>query len=220
MKPLIAVPHWRAPTWERTKYYYDSLLAAGADYSLVDDARLPPKAAGLLLTGGADVNPRLYGEKRHPATERSNNARDEQELTLVREALDADMPVLCICRGHELLNVAMGGSILQDIGGEAHKWHQDTSSRWHEVSLTPGSRIGELYGDGKMRVNSRHHQGVTEERLAPALEATALSDDRFVECEESRQHRWVMGVQWHPERPEMRPGAQALFEAFVGACTR
>ena len=222
MKPVIAVPHWRAPTWERTKYYYDSILAAGADYRLVDGDDLPPETSALLLTGGADVDPKLYGEPRHPATERSNTKRDEQELGLLQEALDRDMPVLCICRGHQLLNVGLGGSLLQDIEGPGHKWNQDMSSGWHPVRLAPDSRIGGIYGEeATLKVNSRHHQGVTQDRLAPALRATAFSTDGFVECEESAEHRWVIGVQWHPERPEMHPHSQPLWQAFVQAsCAR
>src|SRR5688572_24485013 len=104
--PLIAVPHWRAPTWERTKFYYDALEAAGARYAIVEDEALPPQATGLLLTGGVDVNPSLYGEKRGLLTDRPNRRRDEHELRLLGQALERDLAVLCICRGHELLNVA------------------------------------------------------------------------------------------------------------------
>jgi len=82
--PLIAVPHWRAPTWERTKFYYDALGAAGASYAIVKDDRLPDDTRGLLLTGGVDVNPRLYGEKRSPLTDKPNQKRDEHELRLLK----------------------------------------------------------------------------------------------------------------------------------------
>jgi len=220
MSPLIAVPHWRAPTWERTKYYYDSLKAAGADHVLVDGDALPPGAQGLLLTGGVDVNPRLYSEKRGPRTDRPNQERDRHELGLLDQALQRDIPVLCVCRGYQLLNVAMGGSILQDIEGEGHKWHDDdsASSRYHEVTLDAG-RLAAVYGHTAVRVNSRHHQGITAERVAPGLEITAASHDGLIECLESAQHRWVVGVQWHPERPEMHPESASLWDAFVGAST-
>ena len=167
--PLIAVPHWRAPTWERTKFYYDALEAAGARYAIVKDDSLPAEAHGLLLTGGVDVNPRLYGEKRSPLTDKPNQKRDEHELRLLNQALDRDLPVLCICRGHELLNVALGGSLVQHIETDGHRWHDDGSSNWHAVSLDGPSRLADIYGrDATLRVNSRHHQGVTEDRLAPA----------------------------------------------------
>jgi putative glutamine amidotransferase len=217
---VIAVPHWRAATWERTKFYYDSLVAAGGNYLVVREPDLPAQAKALLLTGGVDVNPRLYGEKRQPGTNRPNLRRDEHELSLLRQAMERDMPVLCICRGHQLLNVALGGTILQDIDGAAHKWNEDSSSsRWHEVTVAPGTRLADAYGSGTvLRVNSRHHQGITRDGLAPKLEVTAVSPDGFVEAIESVAHRWVVGVQWHPERPEMRPEAGALFESFVQAC--
>jgi putative glutamine amidotransferase len=217
--PLIAIPHWRAPTWERTKYYYDSIKAAGAEYRLVDGDELPSDAQALVLTGGVDVDPGLYGEKRAPGTDRPNRDRDHHEMLLLTQALERDMPVLCVCRGHQLLNVAMGGSILQDIDGGGHKWHDDDtlSSRFHDVTLT-GGRIAGVYGDGqRIRVNSRHHQGVTADRAAPDLDVTALSPDGFVECLESRQHRWVVGVQWHPERPEVQAESRSLWQAFVEA---
>jgi gamma-glutamyl-gamma-aminobutyrate hydrolase PuuD len=216
-RPLIAVPHWRAPTWERTKYYYDALEAAGARYAIVE-GELPAEARGLLLTGGVDVDPRLYGEKRGPLTDRPNKKRDEHELRLLRQALDRDLAVLCICRGHELLNVALGGSLVQHIEGDGHRWHDDGSSNWHQVSIDGGGHLAEVYGRGaELRVNSRHHQGVSEDRLAPSLRVTAHSVDGFVEAMESTEHRWVVGVQWHPERPEMNGSAPALWQAFIEA---
>lgn len=218
--PTIAVPHWRAPTWERTKCYYDSLNAAGGEYVLVDAPELPAGARGLLLTGGVDVDPRRYGEKRQPGTDRPHNERDEHELGLLRQALERDIPVLCVCRGHQLLNVALGGSLLQDIQGNGHKWLEDSTSNWHEVTLDNcRGRLTGIYGSGaSLRVNSRHHQGVTADRLAQPLTAVAHSVDGFVEAVEARDHGWVMGVQWHPERAEMKPDADPLFAAFVAAC--
>jgi putative glutamine amidotransferase len=219
MTPIIAIPHWRAPTWERTKYYYDSLKGAGADYVVIDGPDLPKAVHALVLTGGVDVDPGLYGEKRGSKTDRPSKERDAHELGLLEQAVERDIPVLCVCRGHQLLNVFFGGSIVQDIEDEGHKWHDDATltSRYHEVTLETG-RIAGMYGkDATVRVNSRHHQGVTKERAAHALEATALSHDGFVECMESREHRWVMGVQWHPERPEMHPDSGLLWRAFVEA---
>jgi gamma-glutamyl-gamma-aminobutyrate hydrolase PuuD len=217
--PTIAVPHWRAPTWERTKFYYDALEAVDAQYAITGGEILPADVNGLLLTGGIDVDPRLYGEKRAPETDRPNKERDEQELALLKQALDRDLPVLCICRGHELLNVALGGSLLQHIEGDAHRWEDDGTSGWHDVTVNGKSRLAEIYGNGAvLRVNSRHHQGVTEDRLGAGLRPVATSGDGFVEAMESDKHRWVMGVQWHPERPEMHPDALPLWRAFVAAC--
>ena len=229
MRPLIAVPHWRAPTWERTKFYYDALEAGGARYAIVDGDELPADALGLLLTGGVDVNPHLYGERRGPLTDRPNRRRDEHELRLLRQALERDIAVLCICRGHELLNVAMGGSLVQHIDGDGHRWHDDGTSNWHDAVVSGDSRLADVYGSGAvLRVNSRHHQGVTEERLAPSLRAAARSADGYVEAMESTANRWVLGIQWHPERPEpdlpagdrqrWTESTVSIWQAFVIAC--
>jgi putative glutamine amidotransferase len=228
--PLIAVPHWRAPTWERTRFYYDALESAGARHAIVNGDGLPSDARGLVLTGGVDVDPRLYAEKRGPKTDRPNKERDTHELRLLNEALKRDVSILCICRGHELLNVALGGSLLQHIETDGHRWHDDGSSGWHEVAVDGDSRLAAIYGRGSvLRVNSRHHQGVTEDRLARALRPTARSVDGFVEAMESTEHRWVVGIQWHPERPEpeLDPSdredwtraSSSLWEAFVSACS-
>jgi putative glutamine amidotransferase len=219
MIPGIAVPHWRAPTFERTQHYYDSLRQAGSEPLVVEGPDLPPNAVGLLLAGGTDVDPHLYGERRHPETERPNKPRDTHELRLLHQALERDLPVLAVCRGHQLLNVALGGSLVQHIEGDGHRADDEGESRWHAVSLR-GGRLADVYGRRDLRVNSRHHQAVTEERLAPSLEPFAYSPDGLVEAMESREQRWVVGLQWHPERPEMRPAAEPLFAAFVSACRK
>ena len=220
MVPRVAVPHWRAPTFERTQHYYESLRKAGGEPLVVEGPELPADASGLVLTGGVDVDPRLYGEPRGPQTERPNKARDAHEMRLLQQALERDLPVLAVCRGHQFLNVAMGGTLVQHIEGDGHRADDAGESRWHTVSLVDGGgRLGGVYGSHRdLRVNSRHHQAVTMDRLAPSLVALAYSPDRLVEAVESRGQRWVVGVQWHPERPEMHPAAEALFGAFVKVC--
>lgn len=186
---------------------------------IVDGGELPADSQGLMLLGGVDVDPALYGEKRGPKTERPNRQRDAQELALLRQALARDIPVLCICRGHQLLNVAMGGTLVQDIEDGAHRWADDGASGWHGVTLNGGGRIADVYGNGAvLRVNSRHHQGVAPEGVGNGLRVTATSHDGWVEGLEGESQRWLVGVQWHPERPEMHPDSDALFEAFVDAC--
>ncbi len=214
------MPHWRAPTLERTQYYYESLRRAGGEPLVADGPELPAEATGLLLTGGVDVDPHLYGQRRGRQTERPNKARDAHELGLLRQALERDLPMLAVCRGHQLLNVALGGSLLQHIEGDRHRYVDGGRSRWHKVSLAAGGgRLGEAYeGRRDLRVNSRHHQAVPPEALTPSLAPLAYSPDGLVEAYESRENRWVVGVQWHPERPEMHPAADPLFAAFVAAC--
>jgi gamma-glutamyl-gamma-aminobutyrate hydrolase PuuD len=213
-KPLIVIPRWKAPTWERTGYYLDALEDAGARCSLVDEKRLPDDAAGFLLMGGVDVNPRRYGEKPGPHTDKPNDDRDTHELRLLDDALARDIPVLAICRGHQLLNVALGGSLLQHLDDDAHRWLENGDSSWHDISFDGPSRLSAIY-DSPPRVNSRHHQGITPDRLASPLRATAFAHEGYIEGAESADHRWVVGVQWHPERPEMREDAKPLFAAFV-----
>jgi putative glutamine amidotransferase len=169
--------------------------------------------------GGVDVNPKLYKEKRGPFTDRPNVERDAHELRLLDNALERDIPVLAICRGHQLLNVALGGSLLQHIESDAHRWTDTGESSWHEVTFGKG-RLAEVYGKEPVRVNSRHHQGITPDRLAKQLRPVSISHDSYVEAVEGEDHRWTVGVQWHPERPEIRKESRALFERFVRACKK
>ncbi len=217
--PLIAIPRWEAPTWERTGYYMESVEAAAGRCRLIEEKKLPNDAAGLLLMGGVDVNPKLYGEKRGERTQSPQDDRDEHETDLLEDALARDVPVLAICRGFQLLNVTMGGSLLQNIDADSHRARKDISA-WHEVIISDkASRLAAAYdGEDTLRVNSRHHQGVTQPLLAHGLRSVASSPDGYVEAFESVAHRWTVGVQWHPERPEMRPDAAPLFRAFVQAC--
>jgi putative glutamine amidotransferase len=219
-KPLICIPRWKAPTWERTGYYLDALEAAGARCQLVDAKKLPADCAGFLLMGGVDVNPSRYGERRGKKTDKPNDERDTHELTLLDEALERDVPVLAICRGHQLLNVALGGSLVQNIEDDGHRWLSDGESAWHEITLADGNRLNQAYPAGSLRVNSRHHQGITEDRLAKGLRTIGSAHEGYVEAMESETHRWVVGVQWHPERPEMREAAAPLFAAFVAAAAQ
>jgi gamma-glutamyl-gamma-aminobutyrate hydrolase PuuD len=220
VRPLVGIPRWKALPFGRTGDYLDSVRAAGGHPVLIERGAQLPELDGLLLTGGVDIDAHLYGEPRDHRAMRHNEARDAHELFLINQALERDLPVLAICRSHHLLNVAMGGSLLQHIEGDGHRADGEGRSRWHTVSLAArGGLLGDVYRDGKaLKVNSRHHQAVTAEHLAAALTPLAYSPDGLVEAVQSRAHRWVVGVQWHPERPEMRPAAEPLFAAFVSAC--
>jgi putative glutamine amidotransferase len=222
MRLRVAVARWEDVPLDRLHHYYERLRDVGLEpVDLSESGQSLDGCAGLLLTGGVDIDPRLYGQAPGTQTHEWNRDRDDFELGLLRDALDGDIPVLAICRGHQLLNVCLGGGLLQHIDSEEHRALNDEghSSRWHEVSLSGDSRLASIYGFEKLRVNSRHHQAVTREVLARGLRVAAVSDDGLVEGVESESHTWVVGVQWHPERDEEQtPGFAAssrrLFEAF------
>jgi putative glutamine amidotransferase len=185
----------------------------------------------VMLTGGGDVDPRAYGQpvREDPGLNQPvevDAARDALEIPLARAALAEDRPLLAICRGVQVLNVAAGGDLVQDtsmLGLDAAA-HDQTRRRpaigradaAHAVQLAAGSRIAEICGAPEISVNSFHHQ--TLGRVAPVFEATGTSPDGVIEAIESRTHRFALGVQWHPERMREHDAAQRrLFEALVGA---
>ena len=174
---------------------------------------------GLLLTGGADIDPASYGQTPDPpANVRSRPERDAVELPLLREALGRDMPILGICRGMQALNIAMGGSLLQDLPGHSHP-DPDNAVK-HDIFIPPGARMTSILGlGGFMKVNSMHHQGIKWAQKAPGLLVSAYSlKDGIIESIESPSHRWVVGVQWHPERRDEVPrNFRNLFQKFVAA---
>jgi putative glutamine amidotransferase len=212
---------------ERIERYQARVREAGLEpVTLNKPGQTLEGCAGLVLTGGVDVDPALYREARHARTQEPSPTRDEVEFALVREALARDLPVFAICRGLQVVNVALGGSLLQHIEDWSHVPLQDapgydnrTSAR-HEVKLA--GVLHDLLGSERVEVNSRHHQAVTPDRLAHGLEVTALSDDGYVEGFVDPSKRWLVAVQWHPERedasiPGFDAGSRKLFAAFAAA---
>lgn len=188
--------------------YVDAVRLAGGDPVVAGpDDPLPATFDGLLLPGGEDVHPRHYGQEIVSAVQemlRIDEARDIMELDLARAALRADLPVLCICRGAQLMNVAAGGTLWQDLSlvGVPFSAHYQTGGDYwetsHEVAVESGSRLAEILSAGPLLVNSYHHQAVAE--AAPGFAITSRAPDGVIESIESNRHRWVMAVQWHPER--------------------
>ena len=182
---------------------------------------------GLLLSGGSDLDPGYYGEEPVPELGITIPERDAFEMALVGLALRRGMPVFGICRGMQVLNVALGGTLYQDLpsqwGRDLLKHRQDTP-KWqptHEVKVREGSYIAEVMGRELVKVNSYHHQGI--KTLAEGLVATGRSSDGVIEAVEAEDvsERWLLGVQWHAEA--MRgagPQQESLFEAHVSAAER
>jgi putative glutamine amidotransferase len=176
---------------------------------------------GLVLTGGEDVDPAFYGHDPHPALGSVDAVRDEFELALFRDAWARRIPTLAICRGIQLVNVALGGSLWQDIPAErpgalAHQQENGRDARTHEVSITMGSRLAEALGTTRCEVNSFHHQSIRE--LAGGLVITARAPDDEIEgIESGPEAPWLLAVQWHPEEfhhHEVAPD-HGLFEALI-----
>lgn len=163
----------------------------------------------LILTGGPDVDPHRYGDSRNPqASLELSPRRDRWEMAILKAALERDMPVLAICRGMQLLNVAFGGKLIQDLPGHRlEKRPGNRDSAYHQIYISPGSKLAAILGSGGfVRVNSRHHQGVMEPQKAASLMASAYTlDDGLIEALESPNHDWVIGIQWHNEREEEMP---------------
>ena len=232
MRPLVGVTigtdHRRQGHLSLRKDYVRAVEAAGglpvvlAPGRPQDAAELLGHVQALVLTGGDDVDPAQYGEEPHETVTGITPERDAFELAACREALRRDVPTLAICRGQQVLNVATGGTLIQDIPstvpGAAD--HDPERERWeltHEVRLLPGSRLRQVLGEDRVAVNSFHHQAVKD--LGQGLVASAWSvDDGVIEGVEAEGARFVLGVQWHPESFwDRRPGFQSLFEALVGA---
>lgn len=180
-------------------------------------------AAGLVLTGGEDVDPREFGEPANPATGVPHLARDACELALGREAFVQRIPTLAICRGAQVLNVALGGTLVQDIPSQHptqtnHDQPARRTERVHGVEIDPDSMLAGIVGATSIRTNSSHHQSVA--RVAPSLEAVAHSADGIIEAVEPLDPAWwLIAVQWHPEELTATPEEwdRRLFDAFASA---
>lgn len=176
---------------------------------------------GILLTGGEDVEPSLYGQERNHKSGPANAPRDRTEIALIRAAREFKKPILAICRGPQVLNVALGGTLIQDIPSEVpnaleHNSRDQRAGRVHDVTIEPDSRVAGAIGATHISVNSLHHQSVLD--IAPGLKITARAPDGVVEAVESTDDGWwVMGVQWHPEEMNDSPESwdRGLFKAFA-----
>lgn len=178
---------------------------------------------GLVLSGGGDIDPLLFDQEPHRNIGSVDRVRDKMELQLTQKALNQDLPLLGICRGIQMLNVAAGGTIYQDIGAEMPQptlCHSQTGAGWyasHTIDILPDTRLLQVFGSPIARVNSYHHQAVRD--VAEGFIVTAKAKDNVIEAIESPAHRFALGVQCHPELMwEQHPEALSLFTAFLKAC--
>lgn len=177
---------------------------------------------GLLFPGGPDICPQLYGKETEAGCGKTDPIRDAFELPLLKLALEAGMPLFCICRGMQLLNVALGGTLYQDIKPRQQCshwdfWHRATAT--HSIELDTDSLVSEILGSDTASVNSIHHQAVND--LGKKLWVAADSPDGFPEALEIEDYPFCIAVQWHPEHMAARtPGQQKLFQVFVDACRK
>ncbi|MCU1352666.1 MAG: putative glutamine amidotransferase [Acidimicrobiales bacterium] len=227
--PLGQVGGWLEPAVATPIYYVESITRAGGIGAVllpqeVDVARAADHAhgfAGLMLTGGIDVEPALYGQEPAPQTYGCDRITDEYELALLQAFLDAGKPVLGICRGHQVLNVAFGGTLDQHItdrpGLLLHGIPNGGGAAEVEVEVEPGSRLAEALGGTRARGRCHHHQAV--DVVGGGLVVTARAGDGVIEGLEATDHPWVVSVQWHPEdSAERDPQQQSLIDRFVAEC--
>jgi len=235
--PLIGIPgrsdqssRSGSPIFAQNRTYVEAVTTAGGAPVLIplnlDEGALRAiyeQLDGLLLAGGEDVHPKHYGEAVHEKCGQSDEARDAVELTLAGWALDEGLPVLGICRGIQVLNVAAGGTLYQDIASQApgslkHDCWPDYPRKYlaHQVTVNGDSHLAVIMGQSRVGVNSTHHQAVKD--LAPSFRVVAQATDGLIEAIEDRDHPFALGVQWHPEElVEDAPPMRLLFEEFVSA---
>ncbi|HQW35171.1 MAG TPA: gamma-glutamyl-gamma-aminobutyrate hydrolase family protein [Thermoflexales bacterium] len=184
--------------------------------------RLHDRLDGVLISGGDDVDPLAYGKERRVQVTPGDETRDRVEMSLVRWAVKSNKPALGICRGAQIMNVAMGGTLHWDVsehtGAGRHDFYPDlpTDLLAHEIKIEEDSLLSRVIGKPILRVNSLHHQAVKD--VAPGFHAVAHAPDGITEAIELPHHPFALGVQWHPEALPEQPEAQAVFKAFVKAC--
>ncbi|MGH7500523.1 MAG: gamma-glutamyl-gamma-aminobutyrate hydrolase family protein [Longimicrobiales bacterium] len=220
------VPH----SWVMSSRYFEVLMNAGAIPWMVpllrDEVTLRgiyERLDGVFLAGGVDVDPTAYGDALTDACGRTDVDRDAVEIQLTRWAVAEGKPLLGICRGHQIINVALGGTLYQDTNELENPIKHDyyptqgfaRSHLAHEVDIAPRSRLAGLYGTATVSVNSMHHQGLHS--IGDGLRVSATAPDGLAEAVEGNGGGWLVGVQWHPESLAVA-GTRALLDSFVTAC--
>jgi putative glutamine amidotransferase len=240
MKPYIGIScgtfrdrDWCPPAQFLRKNYTDAIVAAGGVpfiIPVVDDLEvlraLYDRVDGILISGGGDIDPRNYGEEPVPGLGPTDLARDGIELPLARWAMADGKPILGICRGSQVINVALGGTLYQDIPSQLKTsvvhdssfTRQDWTYMAHDLRLDPDSKLAQVFGTTSFDTNSLHHQSLKE--VAPGLRAVGWAPDGVVEAIEGEGDTFLVGVQCHPEALQATadPRWRALFQQFVQSC--
>lgn len=239
MKPLIGITteeqasrdEWRPSYYAQNHHYSDAILGAGGVPVLIpfthDLAQLRDmyeRLDGILFAGGGDLHPDHYNEEAHEAMHDTSGERDRIELQLIKWAIADDKPMLAICRGFQVMNVALGGTLIQDIssqvpGAQDHELSthkHDKTFIAHQLTLAPDSKLASLIGDTTVPANTHHHQAV--KKPAPGMLVTGWAEDGIIESGEIPSRRFAIGVQCHPEAlVRTVPGWQKVLSAFVAA---
>ena len=234
LQSLGGIPAEFPPSWVMSQRYILTLTAAGALPWMIplvgDDEEtlrgIYDELDGVFLPGGADIDPSSYNEERHALCDRTDTERDRVELMLVKWAMADRKPVLGVCRGVQLINLAAGGTLYQDLADEykgsikhdyfpfGGQFSRDHLA--HEVEVAQNTRLADIIGHGAVQVNSMHHQGIRE--LGGCLIATAIAPDGLIEATESTNGSFLVGVQWHPEAlTDVDQRMRRLFDSFVEA---
>ena len=237
MRPIIGIPchaglraETDRPIYYNNRTYIHAVERAGGVPILIpifDDLdelqTLLPRLDGLLLSGGIDVDPGNYSEEPHPLLSETNPKLDALELTMARWALQENVPTLGICRGMQVMNVALGGSLYQDLGAlyegslKHALWDMPRTTIAHTVHVETGSRMEQLLGTSELQANSLHHQAV--KTPGKGVRVSGRAEDGVVELIEVPAHRFMMGVQCHPEELYTNePSWAKLFSSFIRAC--
>lgn len=238
MAPIIGISSGRItnssplPLTHISEAYMRAIVGAGG-IPLIIPASAPveqiqaitARLDGLLLTGGGDMNPALFDGETHPRVYDIDAGRDQLEIGLVQAAAQNGLPFLGICRGIQVINVALGGSLITDIGGQAphaqrHDWFPDIPRDYlaHTVALEGGCRLTKILGAASVETNSLHHQAIKSP--SPAVTVTGYAPDGIIEALELPGHPFGIGVQWHPEWLQHLPAMRALFGALVEAAAQ
>jgi putative glutamine amidotransferase len=232
-RPIIGITQSSQPHYLRTlqdililEVYYIAIQKAGGIPVKVDPDTPqtgPIHLDGVLFSGGGDINPRIYGDMDDEFAQGIDDERDRLELDLLRLAVDHDIPFLGICRGLQLINVALGGNLYCDLtrqqsSGISHDWHPSRKYLAHSVSVNSDCLLSQMGFDTNPMVNSLHHQGIRT--IGIGLSPIAHAPDGLIEGIELTGHPFGLAVQWHPEWLSGQQSTRRLFDSFIQACER